>query len=291
MPSDESPTRPWRPVAAVAVSYVFASVLASVILDPAHPRALAVVPLILAALAGVVAAGTLGPLARRLRLPVGQRFVVLVLLAYLLSAGSNEVEAILFIKGSSAMVPAAGALLAVGLAVPLALAWPPAEVLTTVGAALRHTLSSRHWWSWVWRVLLGTLLWVPVYFVFAAADAPFVHIYYHRSGTTFTIPSNGVLLVAELSRGLLHALVLGALAALLDRNRRVTWFWLALAFATLNSWLPLIQRTDWPYYLRAANLVEITCDAVVYGALVAALLIRRTKTRHQQGPTSRTSER
>ena len=61
----------------------------------------------------------------------------------------------------------------------------------------------------------------------------------------------------------------------MGRGRRVTWFWLALAFATLNAWLPLVQRSDWPYYLRAANIVEITCDAVVYGGVVVLLLTRR----------------
>jgi hypothetical protein len=116
-----------------------------------------------------------------------------------------------------------------------------------------------------------------VYLIFAAADAPFVHVYYHSTGTTFTIPSTGVLALAELSRGLLHALVLGALAALLGRNRLSTWFWLAVAFATLNAGLPLLQRSDWPYYLRAANTIEITCDAIVYGGVVALLLTSRRK--------------
>jgi hypothetical protein len=154
----------------------------------------------------------------------------------------------------------------------------PGRTGLTVGAALRATVASRPWWSWLWRIALASLLWIPVYFVFAAADAPFVHRYYHESGTTFTIPGNGVLVAAELSRGVLHALVLGALAALLVRNRRTTWFWLALAFAALNAWLPLVQRTDWPYYLRTANIVEITCDAVCYAGLVVLLLSRRVET-------------
>jgi hypothetical protein len=107
-----------------------------------------------------------------------------------------------------------------------------------------------------------------------------VHVYYHSTGTPFTIPSGQVLALAELARGLLHALVLGALAALLGGERRRKWFWSALAFATLNAWLPLVQHTDWPYYLRAANIVEITCDALVYGGVVVLLLCRRAPRRH-----------
>jgi len=274
VPTAITSVRPWWAPGVVSASYVVATVLSSTITSPSHPRALAPAPLLLAVLAGGLGALTIGPLAQRLRLPPVPRLAVVTLLVYLLSTITNEVEAILFITGSSALVPVNGAVLAVGLAVPVTLLWGPADTAVSVGAALRATVNSRPWWSWTWRILLATLAWVPVYFIFAAADAPFVHIYYHQTGTTFTVPDTGIIVLAELGRGLLHALVLGALAALLDRNRRVSWFWLALAFATLNAWLPLVQRTDWPYYLRAANIVEITGDAVVYAGLVALLLIR-----------------
>jgi hypothetical protein len=259
-------------VGIVALSYLAASALASIITHPSHPAVLKPVPLVLSVLAGILGAVTIGPLAARLRLPAGQRFAVVLLVVYLLSTLTNEVEALLFIKGSSARVLLTGAVLAVGLAAPVTLLFEPPDTELTVGAALRRTLATRPWWSWLWRFAVAGILWVPVYLVFAAADAPFVHRYYHETGTTFTIPSNGVLFGAELARGVLHALVLGALAALLARGRRTTWFWLALAFATLNAWLPLVQRTDWPYYLRTANIVEVSCDAVVYGGLVVLLL-------------------
>ncbi|GAA4263575.1 hypothetical protein [Dactylosporangium darangshiense] len=278
-PLPPSVARTWRATGLVVLSYLLATVVASVVSRPSHPKVLAPLPLLLAVAAGAVGALSIGPLAQRLRLATVPRFVVIALLAYLLGTVTNEVEAILFIKNSSPMVLLTGAILALGLAIPVTLFWPPKDTDDTVGSALRSSLASRHWWSWVWRIAVATLLWVPVYFVFAAADAPFVHRYYHETGTTFTIPSNGVLASAELSRGLLHALVLGALAALLRANRRVTWWWLAVAFAALNAWLPLVQRADWPYYLRTANIVEITCDAVAYGGLVALLLTRGHRSR------------
>lgn len=267
--------RSWPSAAVVALCYLVGTLLASVITDPSHPRALAPVPLLLAVLAGLVGAATLGPLARRLPVPFGARLLVVALLAYLLSTVSNLVEAVLFIDQSAALVPVTGAILALALAVPISLLCVPERADRSVGGLLRETLRTRHWLSWTWRTLVTAALWVPVYLIFAAADAPFVHRYYHQTGTTFAVPGTGTIVGAELSRGLLHALVLGALAALLGRDRLRSWFWPALAFATLNAWLPLLERTDWPYYLRAANLVEITCDAVVYGAMVAMLLIRR----------------
>jgi hypothetical protein len=267
--------RPWWAIGIVAAGYLVATVVASVILNPTHPRVLSPVPLLLSLLAGAVGAVTIGPLARRLHLTLVSRLLVVALLGYTIGTLSNWVEAVLFIKTSSALVPLTGAVLALGLAIPVAVLYPPATTDDRVGAALHDTLASRHWWSWGWRIVLASVVWVPVYLAFAAADAPFVHRYYHETGTTFTIPSGGVLMLAELSRGILHALVLATLAALLRRGRRATWFWLALAFAVFNAWLPLIQRTDWPYYLRAANLVEVTCDAVVYGGLVVLLLSRR----------------
>jgi len=273
-PAGAAPVRRWQAVGLVVVSYLVANVIVSVITDPTHPRTLSPLPFLLSILAGLLGAVTLGPLAQRLRLPRTSRLVVVALLAYLLSVATNEVEALLFIKDSSPLVLVTGAVLALGLAVPVTLLWPPADTGTAV-INLRDTLASRHWWSWAWRLVLASLLWVPVYLAFAAADAPFVHRYYHETGTPFVVPSGGVVAGAELGRGVLHALVLGALGALLGGGRLRRWFWLALAFATLNAWLPLIQHTDWPYYLRGANLVEITCDAIIYGGLVALLIGRR----------------
>src|SRR3954447_21007663 len=127
-----TPARPWWAPGVVAVCYLATSVLASVLADPAHPRILAPVRLLLAVLAGLLGAVTVGPLAQRLRLARVPRLVVVTLLAYLLGTISNEVEAVLFIKGSSALVPVNGALLALGLAVPVTLLWKPASADRTV---------------------------------------------------------------------------------------------------------------------------------------------------------------
>jgi hypothetical protein len=266
--------RRWAP-AVLIISYLLATVIASLINHPRHPAILAPTPLLMTVLAGLVAAVTLGPLARRLRLAMWDRLVVLVVLIYALMTLSNEVEAVLFIKNAGLRSFFTGLVLAVGLGVPLALLWPPERADLTVRRALIDTLASRPWWSWLWRLVVAALVWVPVYLLFAAADAPFVHKYYADTGTPFTVPSGGVVASGELLRGVLHAVVLGCLAAIIPAGRRATWWWAALAFAVLNGWLPLIQRTDWPYYLRTANAIEITGDAAVYGAIVALLLIRK----------------
>ncbi|WP_427887404.1 hypothetical protein ACQHIV_31055 [Kribbella sp. GL6] len=257
----------------VVVSFVVGSVLAAVIAHPAHPPAPAAIGL--SVLAGLVGVAVLASLSRRLQLPTAQRAAVLALLVYLVSTISNDVEAVLFIRASSALIPLTGAVIAVALAVPTAILFPPASTGHSVGELLRATLASRRWWSWTWRLIVATLAWVPVYLTFAALDAPFVHRYYHESGTKFTVPSTSVVMGGELIRGVLHALVLGAFVALIARSRRGAWLAVAVVFAAFNAWLPLIQRTDWPVYLRTANALEITCAALVYGGLVAVLLIRR----------------
>ena len=258
----------FRSVVIVVAAYLVATLIASVILNPSHPRAFAVTPIVLALIAGLVAALTLGPLARRLQFPVATRLGVLVVVIYALGTLSNEVEAVLFIKNAGLRGFLTGLVLAIALGSALAFTSQPDRTDAPFKVARL---------SWLWRVPVAAVVWVPIYLSFAAADAPFVHRYYHESGTTFTIPGNGVLASAELSRGLLHALVLGVLAALLARGRRATWFWLALSFAALNAWLPLVQHTAWPYYLRAANIVEVTCDAVVYAGVVVVLLLRHER--------------
>ena len=271
-------------IAAITLGYLVASIAASVLRNPSHPTILAPGPLLWTVAAGVVGAVTFGPLGRRLPLSTAGRFWALLGVTYTLAGLSNLVEAVLFIRGVTPAILLAGLIQAAGLALPAALLWPSPdrgpEPLSDKGVTprpdspLRAALRSRRWWSWTWRLALVSLLWVPVYFTFAAADAPFVHRYYAGS-TTFTIPDERLIALAEVLRGLLHAIVLAGLAALLGGRRRRVWWWLAAAFAVANGWVPLLQRVDWPLYLRFANGVEISLDAIVFAGLVAWLLTRR----------------
>src|SRR4051812_24069037 len=226
------------------------------------------------AAAGLVAAVVFEPFGRRLHLPPAHRFLVLFATVYALSTLSNAVEAVLFVRGGSPLILLTGALLALGVAVPAAGWWRPLGG-RGAGSRLRAAVASRPWWSWSWRVALSALLWTPVYLTFAAADAPFMHSYYVRAGSSFTIPDGRVIALAEVLRGLLHAVLLGVLAALLGRRRRSAWGWLTLVLAAGNGWIALVQRTDWPYYVRLANGLEITGSSAVFAALVVALLWAR----------------
>lgn len=251
--------------AVIVVSYLVATLVASVILNPSHPKAFALTPIVLALVAGLVAAVTLGPLADRLRLTRRARLAVLIVVIYALSTLSNEVEAVLFIKNAGLRGFLTGLVLSVALGVAITFTSRPGPIDAV----------PKPRWSWLWRIIVAAIVWVPVYLTFAAADAPFVHRYYAETGTPFVVPSGGVVLEGELIRGVLHAVVLGGLAVLLNTGRLKTWWWLALTFAVLNGWLPLIQHADWPYFLRAANAVEITGDAIVYGVIVTLLVPKR----------------
>jgi len=252
----------------IVAGYTLASIAAALVRTGKPPGLPA---LLWTAVAGVVAAAVFGPLGRRLSLPAVQRFLVLFTLLYALTTLSNAVEAVLFVRGISPLILLTGALLAAGVAVP-ATDWrrPPGEAGAT--HLLRIALAARPWWSWVWRTALTALLWVPVYLGFAAADAPFMHSYYTRTGTTFTIPDERVIALAEVLRGLLHAVLLGGLAAVLGLRRRPAWGWLTLVLAVGNGWIPLAQRTDWPLYVRVGNGLEITGSAAVFTGLVVLLL-------------------
>jgi hypothetical protein len=267
--------RPAVRLLVIVAAYLVATLIASVILNPSHPRAFALTPIVLALIAGLVAALTLGPLARRLEFPVGTRLVILVVVIYALSTLSNEIEAVLFIKNAGLRGFLTGLVLAIALGIALAFASPPDRTDTPLKVA--HL-------GWLWRVPVAAIVWVPVYLSFAAADAPFVHRYYAETGTPFVVPSGGVVASGELIRGVLHAIVLGGLAAILagtGTNWLKTWWWVAVAFAVLNGWLPLIQHTDWPYFLRAANAVEITGDAIVYGVIITWLFHKKAHVRQK----------
>ncbi|GAA3290623.1 hypothetical protein Dvina_19250 [Dactylosporangium vinaceum] len=257
----------------IVAGYTLAGIAAS-LLRQGRPPALAALLWTIAA--GAVAAAAFEPLGRRLPLPPARRFLVLFTLLYALTTLSNAVEAVLFVRGVSPMILLTGALLAAGAAVP-ATGWRRAPAAAAVPRPLRTALATRPWWSWTGRTLVTALLWVPVYLGFAAADAPFMHSYYTRAGTTFTIPDERIIALAEVLRGLLHAVLLGGLAAMLGPPRRRAWAWLTLTLAAGNGWIPLAQRADWPLYVRVANGLEITGSAAVFAGLVVLLLSARPR--------------
>jgi len=139
---------------------------------------------------------------------------------------------------------------------------------------LRETLAQRTGVSWAWRFGLAALSYLPIYFTFRMIVAPFVLPYYNNPdlGLNLVVPGFGVILPLEIGRGVLYALTLFPLIAVLRGGVWSRAFWIGLTIAVLGSWGPSLQASNWPLVLRMAHGLESTADAFMQGIVLTWLL-------------------
>jgi hypothetical protein len=178
---------------------------------------------------------------------------------------------------SAAELGAALVVSAVGhatLAVLLAVLFRPSGTERRLGPAIRAALAQRSWISWTWRFLLAGFLYLPTYLLFGMIVSPFVVPYYNNPelGLGLVIPGVEVIVSLEVVRGLLFALTVFPLVALLGGSRRSLALWIGLTIAVLGAWAPMIEIAWWPPALRLAHGLEISGDSLVQGLTIAWLL-------------------
>ena len=220
---------------------------------------------------------TLGPLSSRLKLPFFGRACLWLLLLLVLNGVINMIEALFFTTIPHAQLASSLAILAFGqvaVAILLSLLFRPKQTGPGLLTRLRETLAQRTPVSWAWRFGLAALSYLPIYYLFGMIVAPFVLPYYDNPdlGLNLTVPGIGVILPLEIGRGLLYALTLFPLIAVLRGGYWSRAFWVGLTIAVLGSWVPMLQAPGWTPVLRLAHGLEITADAFVQGVVLTWLL-------------------
>ena len=231
-------------------------------------------------IAGTLTGFTLGPLSSRLRLPFLERACLWLLLLLVLNGVINMIEALFFTTIPRAQLASSLAILAFGqvaVAILLSLLFRPKQTGPGLLTRLRETLAQRTPVSWAWRFGLASLSYLPIYYMFGMIVAPFVLPYYDNPdlGLNLTVPGIGVILPLEIGRGLLYALTLFPLIAVLRGGYWSRALWVGLTIAVLGSWVPMLQALHLTPGLRLAHGLEITADAFVQGVALTWLLAPR----------------
>jgi hypothetical protein len=228
-------------------------------------------------IAGVLMGLTLGPLSSRLKLPFFGRAILWLLLLLVLNGLINTIEAVFFTTISHGQLVSSLAILAFGqvaVALLLTMLFRPQETGLGLLARLRETLAQRTGASWTWRFGLASLSYLPIYYLFGMIVAPFVLPYYDNPdlGLNLTVPGIGVIVPLEIARGLVYALTLFPLIAVLRGSYWSRALWVGLTIAVLGSWVPMLQAIFWTPVLRLAHGLEITADAFTQGFVLTWLL-------------------
>jgi hypothetical protein len=212
-----------------------------------------------------------------MNLPLFGRAWLWLLLLLVLNGLINTIEALFFTTIPHAQLASSLAILAFGqvaVAILLTLLFRPQQIGPGLLARLREALAQRTAVSWTWRFGLAALSYLPIYYLFGMIVAPFVLPYYDNPdlGLNLTVPGIGVILPLEIGRGLLYALTLFPLIAVLRGGYWSRALWVGLTIAVLGSWVPMLQAVFWTPVLRLAHGLEITADAFAQGLVLTWLL-------------------
>lgn len=137
-------------------------------------------------------------------------------------------------------------------------------------------LDERKLASWAWRMVVASVAYFPVYFIFGALISPFVVPYYTNPSSGLKIPSFTVIIPLELLRGFLYVISLLSLFATIRASRRTVFAAIASVLYVPGALVPLMVPHSLPAEILPFHLVEILADSIVYGAVITWLLGRKS---------------
>ncbi|MBN2129401.1 MAG: hypothetical protein JW741_07885 [Sedimentisphaerales bacterium] len=226
------------------------------------------------ALANVVLALGVAPLARGMKTTYPVRALILALLCYVCLGVNTPIEAAIFTKlgGMSTMVlfsllPC----LLFGAVTALLFKHPGRAEPFRVSA--RRFFSGRNPGQWAWRLVAAAVVFPAIYLSFGMMVAPVVAGYYRQEQFGLTLPSGGAIVLVQLLRGSLFLLAaLPVLIAWPGSRLRLT-VTLGLALYVLVGLFSMMQSYWLAPALQIAHNLEIFADSMVHALVLTLLLV------------------
>lgn len=226
---------------------------------------------------GILLSPVMGPISTKLPLPRSQRIALLFLTLYMFAYLIGAPEILLF---TTMPLPLQTFFLIDNLIVYLVVAilisvlFPPARLEADRASAVKKYFAQRKQKDWLWRFALATVLFFPIYFIFGGIFSPITLPYYNRPelGLGLVIPSFEVMIPAEIGRGLVYALTMVPLLAVLKMPKWRLGLWMGLILAVVAAVVPQVVNVGWPLPLRLGHGVEMVCDGFAQGFMMAWLL-------------------
>lgn len=130
--------------------------------------------------------------------------------------------------------------------------------------------------AWGWRLISAALVFMPIYYLFGLAVAPFVVDYYQQGAFGFALPPLTTLLPVLLGRSVLFLVAALPLIVAWDGSRRSLWLCLGVALFVCVGLLNLLAANWIPVTVRVLHLTEILADSLVHAGALVWLLARPT---------------
>jgi hypothetical protein len=227
-------------------------------------------------LVGLVLAGTLAVVSRRLGGRLLTRWCVLASLSWIAYSLNTYLEAAIFTSYEAASLYT---LVMQWVSVVLSsavVAWlfPPADRGASVGARLRAFIAQFSPAQWAWRLLVALVAFPVVYVVFGSLARPFVIEYYEQQMAGLAAPGWGQIIPTLLLRSLLFLLACLPVLIVWQRSRLGLFITLGSALFILVGGLYMLQSYWYPVTLRVVHSLEILADSFVYAGTLLVLLMK-----------------
>jgi hypothetical protein len=179
---------------------------------------------------------------------------------------------------------------------------PPSLLVAAVVAALFPPISKENFLSkarsffsrytasaWIWRLGLGAVIFMPIYYFFGLLVMPFTIEYYRQGLYGLQIPPLSQLLVILFIRSVFFFLACFPILIAWQSSNRNLVFYLGLALFYLVGFQALMIANWMPWGLRLPHLLEILADEFVY-AFALLLLFRGMKQKFPSAEPSRSDQ-
>lgn len=223
-------------------------------------------------ISGVAIGLILGPLNKNLAASRGQKFLVWVSLLFLNSLGV-AIEGYFFVPGiiSPATFPyliAQQLIAAAGTAALISILFTPKP-----NSDAATEFSKRSWYSWLWRLAVGVLIYVFLFLVIGRLNFELVTRPFYEQQGGLDLPDMPSLLAVETIRGILIVFSVLPLILLFQTTKRRLMISTGIIVFLIGGLVPLmLQVTTLPGFLLMASGWEIFLQLFPTGMAAAALL-------------------
>jgi hypothetical protein len=210
----------------------------------------------------------------------GIRIAVLWLALFVIQYLSNFVEYYFFSTVSVSIILSGlgeGLVVTFIEAVFIGLLFVPVKMDSSIGVEMKKFFEQRSGSSWFWRIVVASILYIPIYLAFGLIVTPLVTPYYTDPsfGLDLVIPSFEVILPLQFVRGLIYVLVMLPFIATLKIGRKYLFVAITLLLFIPGGFIPLLTNQMWPVLLRVFHGIEILGDYIVFAAVIVRLLKKK----------------
>ena len=154
----------------------------------------------------------------------------------------------------------------------VALLFPSEHSNVSTREAIKNFLARHNASGWLWRMLLASVIFMPIYFVFGLMVLPFTGEYYRAQMFGLVAPTIETLLPILFVRSILFFLACLPIIMLWQKGDRALFWRLGLALFVLVGFVIMLYATWLPLYVRVPHMLEIFADEFVYAAALVWLL-------------------